>query len=68
MSKFKRKAPSKKLATVIIVCTEGENTEPEYLKVFKKIHVKQSIQQSAFKLEPIHAGTTPMAIVDRAIE
>lgn len=64
----KRKAPFKNLETIIMVCTEGENTEPEYLKVFKKIHVEPSIQQSDFKLEVIHGDTTPMTVVDCAIQ
>ena len=63
-----RKDSSQDPATIIIVCTEGENTEPRYLDVFKKIYVTPFVPKSRFNLTVISNAGVPMTVVDRAIE
>ncbi len=67
MSRFSRRAPIKEPATIIIVCTEGEKTEPQYLEMFKEIHVKP-LGKSVFNLEIISCASVPMTVVNRAIQ
>lgn len=45
MNRFSRPAPVKEPATIMIVVTEGEKTEPEYFKAFKEIHVPPHIKK-----------------------
>ena len=68
MSRFSRRAPVKEPATIIIVCTEGEKTEPQYLEMFKKIHVEPFVKRSVFDLKIISGVGVPMTVVDRAIQ
>ena len=50
-------------AARIVVATEGVLTEPEYLKVFGRIHCDQSV-----RVVPIRVGGDPRTVVERAIE
>ena len=68
MSRFSRRAPARELATIIIVFTEGEKTEPQYLEMFKKIHVEPFAKRSVFDLKIISGVGVPMTVVNRAIQ
>ena len=68
MSRFHRKAPVRKPATIIIVVTEGEKTEPQYLQMFKRIHVQPHVRRSVFDLKVISGVGVPKTVVDRAIQ
>lgn len=68
MKRFSRRAPVREPATIIIVCTEGEKTEPQYLEMFKKIHVEPFVRRSVFDLKIISGVGVPMTVVDRAIQ
>ncbi len=68
MKPFRRRAPVKEPAAIIIVCTEGEKTEPQYLEMFKKIHVEPFVKRSIFDLQIISGVGVPMTVVDRAIQ
>ena len=50
-------------AARIVVATEGVLTEPEYLRVFSRIHGDRSV-----RVVPIRVGGDPRAVVERAIE
>ena len=69
MKRFRRKAPVKGPATIMIVVTEGKKTEPEYLKAFKEIHVQPYVDTSIFNFKTIFPdGTDPKTIVNRAVQ
>ena len=68
MSRFRRQPPAKEPGTIMIVVTEGEKTEPGYLKAFRKIHVLPHIKKSVFKLRIIPGIGVPKTVVDRAIQ
>ena len=68
MSRFSRRLPVKKPATIIIVVTEGEKTEPQYLEMFKKIHVEPFVKRSVFDLRIVPDVGVPMTVVDRAVQ
>lgn len=68
MSRFRRQPPAKEPGTIMIVVTEGEKTEPGYLKAFKEIHVLPHIKKSVFKLRIIPGIGVPKTVVDRAIQ
>jgi len=68
MNRFSRPAPVKEPATIMIVVTEGEKTEPEYFKAFKEIHVPPHIKKSVFDLRIIPGIGVPKTVVDRAIQ
>ena len=68
MSRFRRQPPAKEPGTNMIVVTEGEKTEPGYLKAFKEIHVLPHIKKSVFKLRIIPGIGVPKTVVDRAIQ
>ena len=50
-------------AARIVVATEGVRTEPEYLKVFSRMHGDRSV-----RVVPIGVGGDPRMVVERAIE
>lgn len=68
MTRLSRKAPDKDPATIMIVVTEGEKTEPRYLKMFKIIHVPPHIEKSTFNLRIITGIGVPKTVVDRAVQ
>lgn len=69
MKRLSRRVPIKELATtIIIVVTEGKKTEPQYLEMFKKVHVPPSVKRSAFDLKIIPSGSDPTRVVDEAIQ
>lgn len=68
MKRLSRRAPVKELATIITVFTEGKKTEPQYLEMFKKVHVPPSVKRSAFDLKIIPSGSDPTRVVDEAIQ
>ena len=68
MKRFSRKAPAREPGTIMIVVTEGEKTEPGYLKAFKEIHVPPHIKKSVFNLRIIPGVGVPKTVVDRAIQ
>ena len=72
MSRFRRKNPVREPATIIIVVTEGEKTEPSYLRAFKEIHVPPHVKSSVFNLKIISGdgfgGGVPMTVVNCAVE
>ena len=68
MKRLSRRGPVKELATTIIVVTEGKKTEPQYLEMFKKVHVPPSVKRSAFDLKIIPSGSDPTRVVDEAIQ
>ena len=58
-----RRPAARPLAARIVVATEGVSTEPEYLKVFSRIHGDRSV-----RVVPIRVGGDPRTVVERAIE
>ena len=58
-----RRPAARALAARIVVATEGVSTEPEYLKVFSRIHGDRSVS-----VVPIRVGGDPRTVVERAIE
>ena len=68
MKRLSRRAPVREPATIIIVFTEGEKTEPQYLEMFKKIHVEPFVKRSVFDLKIISGVGVPITVVDRAIQ
>ena len=68
MSRFSRRPPVKDPATIIIVFTEGEKTEPQYLEMFKTIHVQPFAKGPDFDLKIISGVGVPMTVVDRAVQ
>ena len=68
MKRLSRRAPVREPATIIIVFTEGEKTEPQYLEMFKKIHVEPFVKRSVFDLKIISGVGVPTTVVDRAIQ
>ena len=66
MSRTRRvvRRPATRLpAARIVVATEGVLTEPEYLKVFSRIHGDRSV-----RVVPVGVGGNPRTVVERAIE
>ena len=59
-----RQAAIRQPAALIVVATEGELTEPEYLKLFSRIHGDQSI----VRVKPVPVGGDPRTVVERAIK
>ncbi len=57
-----RRPATRSPAIRIVVATEGELTEPEYIKAFSRIHGNKSVQ---VVLAPV--GGDPRAVVERAI-
>ena len=68
MSRFRRRASIKEPATIVIVVTEGEKTEPRYIEMFKRIHVQPHVRRSVFDLKVISGVGVPKTVVDRAIQ
>lgn len=68
MSRFSRRDPVKEPAVVIIIFTEGEKTEPQYLEMFKEIHVEPFVKRSVFDLKIISGVGIPITVVDRATQ
>ena len=68
MKRLSRKALDREPATIMIVVTEGEKTEPGYLEMFKKVHVEPHIKKSVFCLRIISGVGVPTTVVDRAIQ
>ncbi len=58
-----RPPANRRPAARIVVVTEGVLTEPEYLKVFGRIHCDRSVT-----VIPIGIGGDPRTVVERAIE
>ena len=68
MKRLSRRAPAREPATIMIVVTEGEKTEPRYLEMFKKIHIEPFARKSDFRLEIVSGVGVPMTVVNRAIQ
>ena len=58
-----RRPAARPPAARIVVATEGVSTEPEYLKVFSRVHGDRSV-----RVVPIRVGGDPRTVVERAIE
>ena len=57
-----RKSGARVPAMRIVVVSEGENTEPRYLRAFSRVYGDQTV-----RLRPIGGVGDPRAVVDRAI-
>ena len=68
MTSRSRRDPFREPATIMIVVTEGEKTEPRYLEAFRKIHVHPRVKKSVFDLRIIPGIGVPKTVVDRAIQ
>ncbi|MXW39649.1 MAG: RloB domain-containing protein [Synechococcus sp. SB0668_bin_15] len=68
MTSWRRRAPVKEPAAVMIVVTEGEKTELRYLEVFRKIHVEPFARELGFRLEIVSGTGVPMTVVNCAIQ
>lgn len=63
MRGVKRRPATRQPAVRVVVATEGELTEPEYLRLFRRFH-----ENSSVRLVVIPVGKDPRAVVERAIE
>lgn len=63
LSKLSRRPGTRTPAARIVIVTEGQRTEPEYLKNFAIIHSAKTVE-----VIPIGIGGEPKAVVRRAID
>lgn len=61
--KLSRRPATRTPAARIVIVTEGQRTEPEYLKSFARIHSAKTVE-----VIPIGIGGEPKAVVRRAID
>lgn len=60
---LKRRAASVQPKILLVVCCEGKNTEPQYIKEFASAYGNKLV-----KIEPIPAAGVPLTLVQRAIQ
>ena len=61
--KLSRRAAARLPAARIVIVTEGQKTEPEYLRTFAGIHGTKTVE-----VIPIGIGGEPRAVVKRAVD
>lgn len=61
--KLSRRPATRTPAARIVIVTEGQRTEPEYLKNFARIHSAKTVE-----VIPIGIGAEPKAVVRRAVD
>lgn len=59
---YRRREPSRQPKPLTLVVTEGELTEPSYLRAFKRIH---GAKRATLKIIPL--GQDPRAVVEKAM-